>query len=308
MVAVCKDFNGVKYILSKAIKKQQSKESLDSIFLVCGEEGSGKSTFILNCYQYLEEYYGKEANINQLARTLREFIITLKGTPDKYYLGLDEGTELSSDRQWDKIVKALKKAFTVMREKALIVFLAYTNPFKINTYFREDRSKGIFFVHKRKYVYFFTRKRFQQIQDEMKKKNSGIKSIGDFIDKYHKKATLVDTFPDYTGHLLKDYKARKTTNIADIFDELFEDFAVKEKGKSLNQVAKDLGVGKKLIAHVVELGIATPKTNATRTKYIFTKEDIDKIDTYIRTTESTKTVKINAQYIKDEKKVTEEQI
>lgn len=247
MVARAKNFNGIKNILKKARQHQTSKEELDSIFLVCGEEGSGKSTFILDCIEIYEQITKQELNINYLARNLKELIVMLKISKSKGFLALDEGSELASDRQWEGIMKGLKKGFTVMRQKAMIVLLSYPNPFKINTYFREDRAKGLFFTYKRKYVYFFTRTAFQDIQRDMRMRNKGVKSIGDFIKQYGNKATLIDTFPDYEGHLLKEYKKRKTQNIDDTLQELYEEFGVDEKLFSLSQACKYLGMNDDLL-------------------------------------------------------------
>jgi energy-coupling factor transporter ATP-binding protein EcfA2 len=247
MVATSKNFVGIRYIFKEAIKKQHSAQELDSIFLVCGEEGSGKSNFLLMATQILEEEKGEQIQIDQVTRTLKELIVRLKYTKDKGFIGLDEGSELSSDRQFESIMKGLKKAFTIMRQKALIVLLSYPNPFKINTYFREDRAKGVFFITRRKYVHFFTRKDFQEIQREMKRYNAGVKSIGDFIDTYGRKASLVDTIPKYEGHLLKEYQKRKKENIQEILDELYEEFGVDEKLYSLSQACKYLEVNDDLL-------------------------------------------------------------
>jgi hypothetical protein len=242
MTAHSRNLVGTRIILHKIIDSRTKGK--DAILLYCGEEGSGKSNLMLTNVDYIDELLQKDTPIEHITRTLKELAIILRMCKDEEQVALDEGSELASDNQYEAIVKSIKKAFTVMREKKLIVHICFTNPNRIHTYFREDRVKGIFFMKKQGLIYFYTRSRFQQIMNNIKKYESGIKSIKTFTNH---PPSLIDTFPPYKGKLLKEYLKRKKENIQEILDELYSDFGVNERVLSLNQACKYLGVGDDLL-------------------------------------------------------------
>lgn len=238
MTAYSKNMTATKRILARAVKEQHRDN--DSVFLIAGQEGIGKSTFLLHCISIVDELKKRETPIESVCRTLKELIVQLRYCQDEEQKALDEGSELASDNQYMGVVKAVKKSFTVMRAKRLIVYICFTNPLKIHTYFREDRVKGAFFITKRGVVFFYTRSQLQNLMEKIKKYKSGIRSIAILTKLEH--PLFIDTFPDYQGKLLKDYKRRKKENINEILDELYNDFGVEEKLYSLAQAAKFLKV------------------------------------------------------------------
>jgi hypothetical protein len=240
MTAYAKDMRGVKQLLNLAVSEQ--KRFNDTAYLIAGKEGSGKSNFMLNCVQYIDELKQTQTPIISITRNLRELIKTLKITEDKEQIALDEGSELSSDLHYEAIMKGVRKMFVVMREKSLIIYICFTNPSKINSYFRDDRIKGVFVIVKRGLVYYYTRSQFAQILEYLKKYKGDIKSI-DNVTRTPIKPALIDTFPKYEGELLEEYKKRKTENIKNIFDELYDDFGEEEKIYSLRKGAKFIGIG-----------------------------------------------------------------
>lgn len=284
MTGHSKNMEATRYLFSVAYSKQHSKEELDSIFIVSGEEGSGKSTFILKGSEILEEISGEQISIEYITRNLKEMIKYLKVTPKKGFIALDEGVELSSDNQWDPMVRATKRAFTIMRQKALICLIAFVNPFRLYTYFREDRLKGLFFITKRKYIYYFTRTKFQDIMRTMKKEGRGVKSVGDFIKLYGNKATFTDTFTDYNGHLLKEYKKRKDENIDEVLEDLYFDFGVEEKLYTFRKACKYLDIRPGLLNQYILKEGEQPdpnkeylpvKWNLTKTNMRITEKDME---------------------------------
>lgn len=237
MTAHSRNLKGTFRVLDKAIHSRMKEK--DAIFLYCGEEGSGKSNLMLTNIDYIDEKTNSNTRIEHITRTLKELAVVLRMCKDEEQIALDEGSELASDNQYESIVKGIKKAFTVMRQKRLIVHICFTNPNRIHTYFREDRVKGIFFIKKQGLIYFYTRKRFQSIMNNIKKYESGIKSIATFTNHA---PSLIDTFPKYKGKLLEAYLKRKKENIQQILDELYDDFGVDEKLFSLNQACKYVGL------------------------------------------------------------------
>jgi energy-coupling factor transporter ATP-binding protein EcfA2 len=265
-------------LIKERIKLQRSKEELDSPYLVCGEEGSGKSTVILNIIDIYEQETGEIIPIEQDATDLRGIIKSLS-IKEKSIHALDEGEELNNLNQ-DRIVKLAKQIFVVSRARAQITLISYPNPFKINAYFKEDRAKGIFFCYKRKYVYFFYRDTFRKIR-EIASKNYMVKSINDFVEVYGYLADAIDTVPKYKGHLLEPYLKRKGENIDRVFNEVLSEINIDGKTYSLEKTCKALGVAKQTIYGAVERGAIVPKWNATHTKMRLSEQDLDRLREYL---------------------------
>lgn len=244
MTAYSQDLAGTRKILSLAVKNQRYEH--DSVYLIGGEEGKGKSTFELHCIRIVDELKNQETPIGNIARNLKEFVVRMRLLNDREQVALDEGAELASDRQYEGIVRAVKKMFVVMRQKSFIVYICFTNPLKINTYFREDRVKGVFLITKRGKVNFYTRGTFIQIMEAIKTRRSGIKSITN-LTRLGIPPDLIDTFPRYNGRLWEDYQARKKENIKDIFEELFDEFGLDERRYSLEKSAKFLAVSPEIL-------------------------------------------------------------
>lgn len=239
MTAYSQNLFATKQLIELAIKKQEKE--WDSVFLICGEEGKGKSTYLLHLINIVDEIKGKQTHITAVTRTLRELIFQLNYTKNKEQLALDEGSELSSDLSYEGIVKAIRKVFTVMRQKSLLVYICFTNPVKINTYFKHDRVKGVFLITERGKVNFYTRQTFMRIQERIVKYKSGVRSIKN-VTELGVPPDFIDTYPKYKGRLWEEYQARKEENINEIIEDLYEEFGVDEKRITLNKARKILHI------------------------------------------------------------------
>lgn len=278
MTAFSKNLEGTRQLLTLAVKNQ--RKEFDSVYLIGGEEGKGKSTFVLDCVQIIEELKGEEVPIENITRTLKEMIVRMRHLKDAELLALDEGGELSSDLQYEGIVKAVKKMFIVMRQKSFIVFICFTNPLKVNTYFREDRVKGVFLITHRGRVLFYTRKTFMLIMERIKILRGGVRSISN-LTRVGVRPDLIDTFPRYEGHLKKDYDKRKKENISKIFEDLNDEFGLDEKRYSLEKAAKLLMISPEILkTYLKEEGVDNPRGvlpfewNLTKTKRRIKENDI----------------------------------
>lgn len=205
-------FKNYKQILKEIIKlriKDQEKNQ-DSIYLVCGKEGRGKSMFCLHNIEIFDELTNKETPIDHITRNLEELSLLLGRAPARSAIVLDEGSELSSDRYAEKTVKNIREKITIMRKKGHIVYICFTNPLKINTYFREDRFRGLFMCKKLGTIYYYSQERVLEILQRFNKDMGGVRS-GELFLKY---APNYIIYPeDYNGKLRKEYEKRKDTNI-----------------------------------------------------------------------------------------------
>jgi energy-coupling factor transporter ATP-binding protein EcfA2 len=270
-----------KLLIKKIVKNQNSEEELDGLYLVCGEEGSGKSNTILTVTELWEEETSKHLSINNIARNLKELFTELK-IHSKFCVALDEGYELKATNMWDQMVKKIEKAYMIGRYRANLSLIAYTNPFKINSYFKEDRAKGIFFCYKRRIVLYYNREDLREIRNIMNKAGN-IKSINDLyeIDMYRNRATFIEYGVEkYKGHLAEEYKKRKIENYVKEMEEMEDDVDVVTY--SMNKTMKILGVSDGTIRKCIEAKVIEPEWNATGTKMRLRQEDIDKLKVYLK--------------------------
>ncbi len=200
------DFAPIQKIIDIAIKEQENEN--DSCFLVCGKEGRGKSTFIQDCVEYIDKVKGTETPIKNIAMDIPNLINALQTNKPKSTIVLDEGIKLASINIFDRLSRGLTEAFVVMRKKSFLTFIAFTNPSKIQSYFREDRIKGLFFIKKRGVVYFYPAHELTHIIPELvRKKKTSIDAFSEFEPRFTAK------FPKYEGRLKEEYDVLKDENI-----------------------------------------------------------------------------------------------
>lgn len=206
-------------IIRHRIKEQQNHQ--DSVFLVSGLEGAGKSLFTLwACAIYADETQ-QNIEISHVTRTLKELfkkIYVLRDNPS--IITLDEGSELDGTNSSTKEVKLTKKKFTIMRKCSHIIMLCFVNPLRITTYFREDRVRGLFFVVKQGEVWYYSNNQnnphLANIIDSWSKEHEA-KSLK-FLKTYAPDMILKG-IPEYRGELRKQYESRKDENIFDILKD-----------------------------------------------------------------------------------------
>lgn len=278
MTAYSKHFACVRLLMLKLVERQKGAKELDSVFLVCGEEGSGKSNTMLMFIDEYERLTGKEVNIKQIATNLRELLGSLYRKKKDIHV-LDEGEELNNLNR-DSIVKDTKSVFVVSRADAQITFISYPNPFRIHAYFKEDRAKGIFFCYKQKYVYYFSRKAFRDIRFQASL-NPLVKGLDDFVTIYKNKATFVDVVPQYQGHLLEDYKKRKRENIDNVFEDVIDKLESKEKMYSMGQVCSKVKLDRRTVLKYIDSGHLKTEWNGNKTARYISEEELKSFKHYL---------------------------
>jgi ABC-type oligopeptide transport system ATPase subunit len=272
MTAYSKHFNCVRLLIKKLVERQKGAKELDSVFLVCGEEGSGKSNTMLSIIDEYEKQTGTIVDIKQVPTNLRELLTSLYKRKKNIH-ALDEGEELNNLNK-DSIVKDTKSVFVVSRADAQITLISYPNPFRIHAYFKEDRAKGIFFCYKQKYVYYFSRKAFRDIRFQASL-NPMVKGLDDFVTIYKSKATFIDIVPLYKGHLLEEYKKRKRDNIDKVFEDVIDKIDSVEKKYSLGQVSKKLMLNRLTLIKYIEAGMLKVEWNGNNTQRYVTDEALE---------------------------------
>jgi hypothetical protein len=207
----------LKTLLGLRIKAQ--KRHQDSLYAVCGLEGTGKSNFTLLCAELYGETKGEEVPIENITRSIQELMNRIAFLKGNAFLTMDEGSELSGDRSMEKKAKEIKEYFTIMRKASFIILICFTNPLKLGTYFREDRIRGVFFMKRPGEVWYYANSpenpHFTNILERWGKDydTRSIKKFTSFAPNF------IFKFPEYEGVLREPYEERKNEHIQNTFDE-----------------------------------------------------------------------------------------
>jgi hypothetical protein len=253
----------------KVIHRGKHKE-WDSTIMILGREGSGKSNLALAMLESIAKVENKEADISWVCQSLKEFIMQLRQSPKGANLLLDEGSDLASIRTLESLSKAVTKAFTVMRAKCLFTVICFTNLMRINTYFREDRVKGLIYIRKRGVAYFFTHSQIvgKILPAIRKNKMTDIKALGRF------KPLFAFTFPKYEGKLLEAYLNKKTDNIDETLSDLEHTFSATEPTLSKNKAIQYLQIDKNLAYWLLDNN-KIENEGVANGRYIYKKDSLD---------------------------------
>lgn len=204
----------------------------------------GKSMFTLLAYASYCELKGLEPDIANVTRNVDELMSRYHFLQRNGFVTLDEAQEMASDRWNEKKSKEIKEKFTVMRERAFVSMICYPNPLKVSVYFREDRIRGVFFLHHPGCVYFYANSNesphFAEILDTWDKYNK-TKSLKKFT-RYA--PDFIMHFPEYKGVIRDAYDKRKDENISSVLNRnvvsITEKFIVPDNYISVKDAAKIL--------------------------------------------------------------------
>lgn len=190
----------------------------DCCFIICGAEGSGKSTLSFICGQYLT---GMSLTLRNLANGSDDALEKLKNLPDGSVLILDEAELLFSSRDtMTKEQRQLTKILMIIRQKRMILILVTPDFFGLSRYISVDRTRFLIRTYtdqklnRGRYGYWGTKKKNMLYQNKSK-------NYGQYIKP---KAQLLGRFMDYRLPFDKEYQAIK-------LETLMKAFEPKEKAK-----------------------------------------------------------------------------
>lgn len=237
------------------IAKKYQNYKLDTVFGVVGGEGVGKSTFVLDCVDYLG---GEENCICVDKNKMGEVLTSLK---DKDPLQIDEAADgLYSKEGVSKFNKELEKLFMICRAKLWITFILIPDFFALSPMFRRRRINGLFHIYKRGRVKFYDKKAIEKInRNHDKYKSHEIRGAY---------PSYTDSFPDYKGRLLEAYNAKKNSKVSGMIGEFNTKIAEppkKEKTKK-EQVTELLNAGWKQVDIAKTLGMYPSEISSIKSK------------------------------------------
>lgn len=128
------------------VKKDVKRRNFDSIILVVGREGYGKTTIAMQMAKYLDESF----TVDRVVFTAEQFMDAVRNAKPYTAIVFDETMGfLSSRGAMSKFNKDLIKIMSEMRSKNLYVFLCIPSLFIMDWYPAEHRSTGMIYVYKR---------------------------------------------------------------------------------------------------------------------------------------------------------------
>jgi hypothetical protein len=191
------------------------KKGHDTLIIIVGREGTGKSHLGLHCIDYwLTKLNGecKKEDIDKVSLTVDDFIKSLKN-PIRYgaYM-LDEAFELSSRSSMSKINKDISQLYMGIRGFNMLTILCIPNLWSLEGYFVKYRSRFVIEITKRGQYRVYNQKQIEKIISY--NQNRLLKKIG-IIKPFH-----YSKYPKYNGVLLKDYEIKKLEKMKQMIEEL----------------------------------------------------------------------------------------
>jgi len=212
----------------------QEKSDQDFLILVGGGEGSGKSTFVLDCVDYIDDKRGMETPIDNIAFSIKAFARAMAKAKKKEILDLDEGRELQSQLWQTKEQKEFKKAMTQVRKAGHIIFVSFPNPLSMTNYVRADKTWATIIINKHGLASVYSRDNFAKVMDK-------VKIAPSLVNILKQRANFMVRFDDYTGRLRKAYDNKKDKEVhyaKQAFSEALGSYDGEEENENLIRTAE----------------------------------------------------------------------
>ena len=239
-----------------------TKKDWDNLIVITGDEGISKSNLLLHMTDWwYVKLKGKcvEEDIKHICINREQFLLDLKDCKKYEMTGYDEA-DLISRRTMDTFNVTLMKTYQVIRGDNLFTILIIPSVFDLDTFFRNRRVRGMFYVFKRGRCAFWSKNRLRKMLALNEK--SAIKNM------WRVRPTFFDTFPKYKGVLAELYKKKKDENMKGIRQKMYDDLQTKddfakndrekrihrclEKGWSTATIAEFEGISQRRIQQIMK--------------------------------------------------------
>lgn len=247
------------------INVDKQEKDWDIVWCIAGGERKGKSNLGLTIFEEFCRLKGFTPNMDWFAVDMADFIRAIDISPGGGIVVLDEaGDSLTSSNYFDDLTKKLREAYTIIGAKRLFTIIILPDFFLLDTYFRKWRVKSLLYVFNRGRVALYC-------GSDMYKLNL---YATDTKNVFKVKPSGYDTFPIYTGDLLKQYKHKKDTKVKNSIRELQEELGLGDT-ISLKKAAKFVRVSyPTALKMVIDGKLPAVKTSANRYKVRISDLDI----------------------------------
>lgn len=194
---------GLRGIVKKVV--QAHTKYFDTVFIISGMEGMGKSNLALIMQDYYWELTKQSPDIECIALDQQQFINAIQHSPkDIGCIVFDEaGDGLLSRDAMGETNKDMVKMFMVIRAKGLFTILVLPSFWYLDKYFREHRVKGLFHVYSRGKYAFWDRKKILKI----------IRNGEQYHNIFCERPSFFERFSRYDGELINSYQEKKNYKI-----------------------------------------------------------------------------------------------
>ena len=234
------------------------KDHQDTVLIITGNEGIGKSNLLLDIIEEWEHITGETFTIENVGLTQEQWIHAISIAKKEVGIApFDEAGDglLSRDAMSD-FNRDVVKMYIVIRGLSLLTVLVLPSFWYLDKFFRMHRVRGLFFVYSRGRVAFWNKRQVKKI----------IMKGDDNQDVWVAKPSFRDSFPFYTGHLREGYDKRKAEKIASVTKAMKEKYATGEATLTDKQryVTEELRLGKTEQMIADDMGITRQAVNALR--------------------------------------------
>lgn len=208
------------------IRKKKHKQNNDTVGVIDGLEGIGKSTLALHMIEYWQKInFGevKASDVKHMGLTKEMFVEDLSDSNPNEITVFDEAGELSSRRSLSKFNNAIMQAYTIIRADKIFTVLVLPDFWILDSYFRNHRVKFLARVYRRGRFAFW-------LKDDISKINA-INQYRMIRSPFVTRPRFLDTFPIYKGVMKSKYgelKVKKTQETRKKLPQIFFGDTVKK--------------------------------------------------------------------------------
>ena len=249
-------------------------KDMDVVIAISGVKGVGKSTLAMQIAKRYLELVGKNFDVERnVAYNFDQIIERIENLEEKDALIIDEAVNVMMSEDWNKFEsKYLKKVFTKLRVKHMLVILCIPNYFWLDRKYRDDMVNFWIYVYMRGRGIIFTPKSILGIKDAWRidwfKKHSSSISFGYFTDPLEVEKVLIKhpgfmdfiSFPKLDGEIYEkylakrkaailEYKEEKNLRSQEVLAKVVKAYKLYLDGKMQKEIARELGVAPEAISY-----------------------------------------------------------
>lgn len=213
--------NGVKEYLDIVFEKH--KKDWDTVVAIVGKVGVGKSNLALHMLEYWNTKLNgecKESDIKHMCLNRDDFIKDLSDCKKNEMTIYDEAGDISSRGAMTEFNRQLMVAYQIIRADNIFTVLVLPDIWDLDSYFRNKRIKGLFYVPKRGRVAFWGKKKIEKVLN--------INQYKPIKNYFVVKPDFTDTCPIYKGVMINSYKELKETKVKEYRKNLIENKTKRE--------------------------------------------------------------------------------
>jgi len=199
------------------VHHHNTKKDWDSVWIIAGDEGCGKSNLLLHIIDYwYTNFHGgvTPEKIKHISLSLSDFAKDFKDVKKYGIISFDEAGQISNRRTMSKLNELIKQTYQIVRGHNLFTILLLPSVFDIEPSFPRRRARALIQVYERGKFSFYGREKLRKvIEINQDKKIRRVDAVTPLFR---------DNFPVYNGALKEEYMKRKEEFISEAKAKLDE--------------------------------------------------------------------------------------